>query len=126
MACHITGMIYRKKSVFVYYIRKDVDLRWFGQVSLTIKGKAQLCRLGKTAEGYCTVMDSAPHALLDKNVRRNRKVLFQHKEAPVHTAAVTSYWLVFNFSWVINWSVRFPDFNFIENTWGAMDPDVYR
>ena len=57
---------------------------------------------------------------------RNHPFLFQHDNAPVHTARRTDAWLQQQDISTIQWSSQSPDLKMIEQVWDFMDRDIVK
>jgi transposase len=83
-----------------------------------------------TSAAYCQLLESALLPWLeDETLQKRRRLIFQHDNAPSHSAKATQAFLSsirFKGDRLMVWPPWAPDLNPIENLWGILKQDIFK
>ena len=123
-----------------YWADTRVEKRYFSRrvrggdgvmvwAAISSRGKTQLVFIenNMNAVKYTELLSNYLVPFIEsKHGEETYECIFQHDNAPAHSAIHTKEWLMDNIIPTIEWPDKSPDINVIENAWGAMVLDVYQ
>jgi len=95
-----------------------------GWISARGPGVCQIVEARLTADVYVNILHEV--MIPSINAVYGANFIFQHDNAPIHTARIVQNFLQENNITVLPWPSKSPDLNPIENIWGAMVKSIYQ